>query len=155
MKWIKCYYNVQDCFFFYLQARGSKDWKFFFRRDRSLCQAKCKKYLWKKRLKSNLRRKYLLHLLNEPQYLAKIRTPKLLKISNRRVTILCKRKLKKQLTKTPRKRNEKYAKNVLVSFPMSRLEFLEMIGNWIWLDKFTSYVIKALDCLHISTSGNV
>ena len=117
-------------FFFTYRLVDQKTGSFFLEETGLFVRLSVKNMFMKEEaFKSNLRRKYLLHLLNEPQYLAKIRTPKLLKISNKRVTILCKRKLKKQLTKTPRKRNEKYAKNVLVSFPMSRLEFLEMIGN--------------------------
>ena len=48
----------------------------------------------KKRLESKLCRKYVLNLLNEPQHLAKIKTPKLLKIPNKGVTNLRERKLK-------------------------------------------------------------
>ena len=42
----------------------------------------------KKRLQSKLRRKYVLNLLNEPKHLAKIKTPKLHKNSNKGVTNL-------------------------------------------------------------------
>ena len=43
---------------------------------------------------SKLRRKYVLNLLNEPQNLAEIKAPKLLKFPSKGVTNLCERKLK-------------------------------------------------------------
>ena len=58
------------------------------------------------RLESKLCRKYLLNLLNESQYLAKIKNPKLLRISKfpcKGETNLRERQLKKELAKTPRK----------------------------------------------------
>ena len=88
-------------------------------------------HLRKKRLEPYFRNMYVLNLLKEQQHLAKIRTPKRLEIPNRGVTNLRERKLKKQLTKTPRKQNKKYAKNVHVSFPMSRLEFFDVIGLFV------------------------
>ena len=48
--------------------------------------------LRKKRLESKLHRKYVLNLLNEPQHLAAIKTPKLPKIPNKGVTNLRERK---------------------------------------------------------------
>ena len=56
----------------------------------------CKKLIYQKRarLESYLLRKYLLNLLNEPQQLAKIKTPKHLKIPNKWITNLRERKLK-------------------------------------------------------------
>ena len=45
-------------------------------------------HLRKKRLESYLPNMYVLNLLKEPQHLAKIRTPKLLKIPNKGVTNL-------------------------------------------------------------------
>ena len=50
--------------------------------------------LRKKRLDSKLYRKYVLNLLNEPQHLAAIKTPKLPKIPKKGVTNLRERKLK-------------------------------------------------------------
>ena len=49
-------------------------------------ETKCIKSILKKRLESKLRRKYVLNLLNEPQHLAKIKTPKLLMIPNKGAT---------------------------------------------------------------------
>ena len=46
------------------------------------------------RLESKLCRKYVSNFLNEPQYLAKVKTPKRLKIPNKGVTNLRERKLK-------------------------------------------------------------
>ena len=56
-------------------------------------------HLRKKRVESKLRRKYVLNLLNEPQNLAEIKTPKLLKILNQKITNLRQRKLKHNLLK--------------------------------------------------------
>ena len=53
-----------------------------------------KSSLRKKRLKSKLRRKYVLNLLSEPQHSAKIKTPKLHKFASKGVTNLRERKLK-------------------------------------------------------------
>lgn len=53
-----------------------------------------KVHLQKKRLESKIRRKYILNLLNEPQHLAKLKTPKLLKFPIKGVTNLHERKLK-------------------------------------------------------------
>ena len=50
--------------------------------------------LRKKRLESEIRRKYVLNLLNEPQHLAEIKTQKFLKIPNKGVTNLRERELK-------------------------------------------------------------
>ena len=50
--------------------------------------------LRKKRLDSKLYRKYVLNLLNEPQHLAAIKTPKIPKIPKKGVTNLRERKLK-------------------------------------------------------------
>ena len=51
-------------------------------------------YLRKERLESILRGKYVLNLLNEPQHLATLKTPKLLQIENKGVTNLGELKLK-------------------------------------------------------------
>ena len=51
-------------------------------------------HLQKKRPESKLHRKYVLNLLNEPQHLAKLKTPKLLKFPRKGVTNLRERKLK-------------------------------------------------------------
>ena len=84
----------------------------------------------KKRLKSKLCRKYELNLLNEPQHLAEIKTPKLLKILNKGVTNLRERKLKNmQLTKIPRKQIKSMRENVHVSLPMLSLGFFDVIGE--------------------------
>ena len=88
----------------------------------------CKKFIYeKKRLKSKLRRKYVLNLLSEPQHLAKIKTPKLHKFASKGVTNLRERKLKNNWLKL-RENKQKYAENVHVSFSMSRLEFFDVIG---------------------------
>ena len=56
---------------------------------------RCKKSIHeKKRLESKLCRKYVSNFLNEPQYLAKIKTARRLKIPNKGVTNLRERKLK-------------------------------------------------------------
>ena len=68
-----------------------------------------------------------LNLLNEPQNLAKTKPPKLLKIPNKGITNLGERKLKNNKLKL-RENKLKYAKNVHVSFPVSRLEFFVVIG---------------------------
>ena len=81
----------------------------------------------KKRLQSKLRRKYVLNLLNEPKHLAKIKTPKLHKNSNKGVTNLRERKLKNNELKL-RENKIKLGENVHVSFPRSRLEFFDVIG---------------------------
>ena len=89
----------------------------------------CKKSSYeKKRLQSKLRRKYVLNLLNEPKHLAKIKTPKLHKNSNKGVKNLRERRLKNNKINTPRIQNWKYAKSVHVSSPKSRLEFFDVIG---------------------------
>ena len=81
-----------------------------------------------KRLESKLCRKYVLNLLNEPQHLAEIKTPKLLKILNKGVTNFRERKLKNmQLTKILRKQI-KSMRDVHVSLPMLRLGFFDVIG---------------------------
>ena len=51
-------------------------------------------YLRKERLESILRGEYVLNLLNEPQHLATLKTPKLLQIENKGVTNLGELKLK-------------------------------------------------------------
>ena len=68
-----------------------------------------------------------MNLLNEPQNLAKTKPPKLLKIPNKGITNLGERKLKNNKLKL-RENKLKYAKNVHVSFPVSRLEFFDVIG---------------------------
>ena len=84
----------------------------------------------KKRLESKLCRKYILNLLNEPQHLAEIKTPKLLKILNKGGTNLRERKLKNmQLTKIPRKQIKIMRENDHVSLPMLRLGFFDVIDE--------------------------
>ena len=69
-------------------------------------------------------------MLNEPQHLAEIKTPKLLKILNKGVTNLRERKLKNmQLTKIPRKQIKSMREDVHVSLPMLRLGFFDVIGE--------------------------
>ena len=68
-------------------------------------ESRCKKInLQKKRLKSKLRRKCVSDLVNEPQRLAKIKTPKILNFPNKGITNL--RKSQKKLSKTPRKQTK-------------------------------------------------
>ena len=85
----------------------------------------CKKLIYQKRarLESYLLRKYLLNLLNEPQQLAKIKTPKRLKIPNKWITNLRERKLKNNSVE-----QKEYAENIHGSVPMSWLEFFDVIG---------------------------
>ena len=59
----------------------------------ALCLKK-KSIYEKKGLESKLPKKYVLNLFSEPQHLAEIKTPKLLKISNKGVKNLRERKLK-------------------------------------------------------------
>ena len=69
-------------------------------------------------------------MLNEPQHLAEIKTPKLRKILNKGVTNLRERKLKNmQLTKIPRKQIKIMRENDHVSLPMLRLGFFDVIGE--------------------------
>ena len=64
---------------------------------------------------------YLLNLLNEPQHLAEIKAPKLLKNFQTKGNEFTRTKAQKQLTKTPRKQTRCTRK-------MSRLEFFDVIG---------------------------
>ena len=84
-------------------------------------------HLRKKRLESYLPNMNVLNLLKEPQHLAKIRTPKLLKIPKKGVTNL-RDESSKTTALNSAKKNKKYTENVHVSFPMSRLEFFDVIG---------------------------
>ena len=61
-------------------------------------------------------------------HLAKMKTPKPLNISNKRVRNLRERKLKSNGPNSVKNKQEKYAKNVHVSFPMSSVEFFYVIG---------------------------
>ena len=80
----------------------------------------------KKRLESKLRRKQVLNLLNEPQNLAKIKTPKLPKYPSKDVTNLRKRQLKNnywlvcEITRAAReyKRNTKVIATLLLYSPL-------------------------------------
>ena len=66
-------------------------------------------------------------MLNEPQNLAEIKIPKVPRIPNKGLKNSRERKLKLKLYSA--KTNLKYAKNVHVSFPMSRLEFLMWLAS--------------------------
>ena len=69
-------------------------------------------------------------MLNEPQHLAELKTPKLLKILNKGGTNLRERKLKNvQVTKIPRKQIKIMRENDHVSLPMLRLGFFDVIGE--------------------------
>ena len=88
-----------------------------------------KSILRKKRVESKLRRKYVLNLLNEPQNLAEIKTPKLLKILNQRIKNLRQRKLKHNLLKLRENKQEKYAKKMSTS---ETLQLARSITKFIW-----------------------
>ena len=79
-----------------------------------------------KRLEYKLRGKYVLNLFNEPQHLAKIKTLKFLKFPSKGAIDLRERKLKKKQLKI-REKKLKVRENIHVSYPMSKLEFFDVI----------------------------
>ena len=87
----------------------------------------------KKRLESKLCRKYVLNLLNEPQHLAKIKTPKLLKILNKGVTNLRERKVKNmqilRFRENKRKVREKMSMSVFQCQGKGSLTWLANLWN--------------------------
>ena len=64
----------------------------------------------RKKREFKLRKRYILNLLNEPQHLAKIKTPKLLKFQNKGVTNLRDWKLKNNRPKV-RENKQKVREN--------------------------------------------
>ena len=72
-------------------------------------------------------------MLNEPQNLAEIKTPQLLKILNQRIKNLRQRKLKHNLLKLRENKQEKYAKK------MSTSETLQLANNKFEEDKAVNF----------------
>ena len=91
------------------------------------CKNICKKILWKKRLESKLRKNCVVNLFNEPQHLVEIKLRNLLKFQTKGNKFV-RTKVYKTTNQILWKQNNKYAKNVHVSFPMSRSEFFDVIG---------------------------